>query len=286
MISPVEIPIAWLCEWGSIRSLATTFKSHRFLHLTHFHFDPGQEIAVFAAYFPQFVSFWQDRVGGDAGDLSAECSWSETFRQAGQDPVRMLGQFAMYVEPERCVSSRDWTLATLDELVDDIISSHHSYVRIQLGRMVAIARFMASECREGFSDHLLAKLEQFKDLWTVHLAMDEQYFFPNCLRIENGSQSLGKRELNELTELLGAINHDHHQLEAIATEIAAIFAELEGNPVVAEALSALSQALHDFMADAAVHADKEDGILIPAVLFAHDIKRSDSESGRLKSQWC
>ena len=37
------------------------------------------------------------------------------------------------------------------------------------------------------------------------------------------------------------------------------------------------------MNDASIHAEKEDGVLIPAVMFAHDIRRSDSESGRFKS---
>ena len=49
--------------------------------------------------------------------------------------------------------------------------------------------------------------------------------------------------------------------------------------VVSPEFTLLRQLMNAFIADGRIHADKEDGVLIPAVMFAHDIRRSDSESG-------
>ena len=251
--------------------------------MSHFNFHPEQAIASFSSRFPELIAFWQEEIGSGPAHLLAEHSWIEACKQVGKDPICLLGKFALRVSPGVDHRERDWTLATLDELVDEIVSNHHSYVRVQLGRMVAISCYIARMEQGNGMDHLVAQFNDLSQSLLLHLEMEELNFFPNCLRLENYQDTIGRQELDELIDLLQHTTHDHHLLDGIELGIRGHLDAMIVSDDLQHPLRALREALDEFMVDAVIHSEKEDGVLIPAIMFAHDIRRSDSESGRLKA---
>ena len=250
--------------------------------LSHFAFHPDQEIALFAAEYASFVDFWRDQTGQDPKDLVAEHSWNQACEQAALDPLTTLGLFALSSKVERDLSEQDWTLATLDELIDNIVSRHHHFVRVQLGRMRAIAQYLATILVGHGSDRLCAELTHLERCWSTHLDMEETQFFPDCMRIEHGRDRIPRRELDHVVESLQKASHDHRAIEDLADRVEQAIDQLGAGQLSEEqqlAVGELKESIADFIADSKVHAEKEDGVLIPAVMFVHDIRRSDSDSG-------
>ena len=139
----------------------------------------------------------------------------------GQDPMELLVKFALATDLKAYVTERDWTLATLDELIDDIIDKHHVYVRVQLGRMLALGAGLAPMIAADEAVDLMAQLRMLQQAWCAHMDMEEQSFFPNCQRLEAYQDSMGKRELDDLIDLLKQASHDHHHLDKLSDELIA-----------------------------------------------------------------
>ncbi|TVR44629.1 MAG: hypothetical protein EA402_06520 [Planctomycetota bacterium] len=256
------------------------------MNAQHFIFHPDQSIAAFAAWYPQFYHFWGDH--GLPGDIPAECSWREACQRAHEDPELLLGSFAALVEPLGGPDERDWTEVTLGELIENIVTFHHAFVRSQLGRMSAMLTRLTRTAPHPSAriDHARSAMAYLRQRWLAHMDMEEREFFPACLRLETSRDFLSRDELDSLVEALHRTAHDHHEIDIFAERLEQSLEAIEDDIADSEStiLASLRGSLAQFIDDARVHSSKEDDILLPAVLFVHDIRRSDTESGRFTSQ--
>ena len=89
-------------------------------------------------------------------------------------------------------SSREWSSATLAEVIDEILQRHHVYVRDELPRLEPLIAKVAS--RHPENPNYAAILEDFRALsaeLSTHMLKEEQVLFP-YLRAMEASVSAGR----------------------------------------------------------------------------------------------
>ncbi|TVR13476.1 MAG: hypothetical protein EA401_06700 [Planctomycetota bacterium] len=248
-----------------------------------FDFNQQQHLDAFLQRYPAFSGYCQS-ANIDCSHSFLSQTIAQCCERAQASAVEVLASFAMDYPEERQADDRDWTEATLDELVANLIEGHHDYVRVQLGRMQVLLDCIvakAPHCNERL-DRARAALTFLSQRWHSHMDMEERDFFPVCLRLEASRDLVAPEELDALIRALHRTSHDHRDINMYADrfEQAIDVAKDDIPPDLVPMVCALEQALQDFIDDARLHSAKEDDILIPAVLFAHDVRRSDNESGR------
>jgi iron-sulfur cluster repair protein YtfE (RIC family) len=250
-----------------------------------FSFTSDQCLAVFHHRYPVLV------------ELSAELSLpepavpaeslAECCARGGLHTTQVLGSFAIAAIEQAADGDADWTDATLDELIHNILTVHHVFVRAQLGRLGALLDAIVQARGTGTHrlDRLQAGLTFFRQRWLGHLEMEEKQFFSACMKLENTRGIMPRNELDDLLGQLRHVSHDHREIdrleESIVQSLESALCDIpDSHRVHADAMAAAIEVFHN---DAAIHAFKEDEILLPAVLFTHEIRRSDTESGRYSS---
>lgn len=248
-----------------------------------FVFDQQQHVAAFLNRYPSFRQVL-DSAGVNASAVSLEQPLAQCCAQSDVSAEELLLRFSIDHPEPRPADDRDWTEATLDELVHYLVSVHHDYVRVQLDRMQVLLNALVGMVPRPSErlDRARSALSFLAQRWHSHMSMEESEFFPACINLDTSRDFVDPEELDSLVKSLHRTSHDHREINVYADRLEqAIDAArddlgTEAIPVI----SALDRALQDFIDDAREHSAKEDDILIPAVLFAHDVRRSDSDSGR------
>jgi regulator of cell morphogenesis and NO signaling len=82
--------------------------------------------------------------------------------------------------------TRDWSLATMEELTRNIETTHHQYLKDELPRLLILAAKVARV--HGDKDHRLVQLERvlgrFAEELTEHMLKEENVLFPTLRTVE------------------------------------------------------------------------------------------------------
>jgi iron-sulfur cluster repair protein YtfE (RIC family) len=201
--------------------------------------------------------------------------WDRAVKDWSGDPGWVLLECARAAKPPPPAPDLDWSYATIPELIDDIIATHHRPLRHELRRLGLIIRQFCR--RHGEFRHL--NFDQaytlFADDLLGHMNHEEAEVFPMSIAIEGADQRLLSEDaLNRnVTSAIrfmsvgheGAIYAMHHLMalhDLMATRN--IDPDL---PLIHEGLTAMATNL-------VMHKMKETDILLPAVLFAEEQLRA------------
>ncbi len=170
-------------------------------------------------------------------------------------------------------------MATLPELVRDIIDTHHASLRRELRRMEILIRHIGQ--RHGGPDHkeLDGAFRNFTDEMIAHLDHEEAVVFPLSIVIEHASRRLSETIPldSDVTAAIRFMNLGHDDsAEALSRLIAMIARSSEG--ASDPDLALIGKGLSAMLADLADHGNKEQGILMPAVIFAEEQIRARTTS--------
>ena len=163
-------------------------------------------------------------------------------------------------------NERDWTTASIPELIEDIVTRHHRLLRTELPRLTVLARKVARVHGANYQPLIAAEplVAQLVDELRAHTADEEDMVFPAC--IDALEENLDSSDAAELAASLGRLVAEHSEA---AGHLATLRTLLDGYDPPAHActswrayLDGLARLEHDMRR----HVHKENHVLFPKVM--------------------
>jgi iron-sulfur cluster repair protein YtfE (RIC family) len=213
-------------------------------------------------------------------DLDALCDrlsfgWDMTLESLCSQSDWALLELARAAKPPRQARQADWSMATMSELVGDILITHHLPLRSELRRIDILIHQFCRRHPELAHFDLHGVYARLADGLNAHLDHEEGVVFPLGLAIERASRHPGQ-DVPASSAVTGAIRYmalGHQDAAQAIRRLLVVLRQVQMNTFDTD-LGLISDALAAMLADLTQHEDKEDGILMPAVIFADELLRS------------
>jgi regulator of cell morphogenesis and NO signaling len=117
---------------------------------------------------------------------------AEACSQRGLDPAALLAEIGQESSGTGAESSIDWQKASLGQLIDHILGSHHVYLKTSLPRIRTMADRVAAKHAQRHGDFLKPLAEVIAALQAEldsHLMKEEVVLFPLIRGIEEANKS-------------------------------------------------------------------------------------------------
>lgn len=196
-------------------------------------------------------------------------------------PAWAVVALARGARPPLPAPKRDWGMATIPELIADIIATHHIPLRHELERLRVVVDHLAAVHQNAMFTALRKVYHDFKDALTLHLDQEERDLFPLCIALEESLSGRKPWEDQDVTSLIRFTGHGHAECDSGLRRIMDLLqaaAASSNDPdlaVVGEGLRALA-------IDLAMHTAKEGEFLMPAAIFSEDQLRARRSTGRIR----
>ncbi len=156
----------------------------------------------------------------------------------------------------------DWTIAPIEELIDNIIETHHAYLKDELPRLSSLISKVDSRHREAHPElnKLLKLYEVFKITLSGHLLSEEQVLFPTIKNLAKGAQP-GTN--GEAKSSLGILIKEHDVAGADLREMRVITNGYIPPSDACNSYRAMLEGLEAMEKDIHEHIHKENNILFP-----------------------
>ncbi|MGA2502046.1 MAG: hemerythrin domain-containing protein [Tepidisphaeraceae bacterium] len=161
---------------------------------------------------------------------------------------------------------RDWTQASLTDLVDHVVSVHHTFVR----REMAILRHLLQEMIEQHGRHhpqLMDMQSVFDDLegeLMMHLLKEEQTLFP-AIVLHESARAAEPVENADWRPLVESLENEHTHGDQTLAKLRAL-AQRTGLDTECSAIwRSFCQGLDRMEADLQQHVHEENDILFPSM---------------------
>ncbi len=128
-------------------------------------------------------------------DIDYCCGGKKPLRQACEEKgvsVDEVVQRLLEVEESSETEERDWSQATLTELCEHIVQTHHEYLRRELPRLSELARKVADAHRERHPewDEVREVYESLRFELQLHMQKEEHVLFPAIMQMEQANAPL------------------------------------------------------------------------------------------------
>jgi len=158
----------------------------------------------------------------------------------------------------------DWSQATLADVIDDVVTTHHTYLRRALPRLESLAAKVAIAHWERHPE-ILRVHELLGDLradLSVHMIKEEMILFPMIQRLEAGEPVLGVFA-GDLGGPIEVIEHEHARYAAKLHEMRRITRNFAPPADACPSFRALLAGLAELEDDLHRHVHKENNVLFP-----------------------
>ncbi len=162
----------------------------------------------------------------------------------------------------------DWSHASLRQLIEHIVATHHSYVKRELPRLAVLAQKVVN--RHGDTQpHLLAlqkALAQLDDELTHHLAKEEIVLFPYVAALEAAlatGGSLPDACFGTVANPIATMTSEHDAAGALLAEIHGLSNHFTTPAGACPTYHAYYDGLKEFEQDLHQHIHLENNILFP-----------------------
>jgi regulator of cell morphogenesis and NO signaling len=170
---------------------------------------------------------------------------------------------------------RDWSRATMTELVEHIVSVHHNYLR---ERLPALALMLEKVINAHGRQHpeLLELRRLFASLWSeleCHMKKEEEILFPVCRAMElNGANSRAGAPFppRSLHGPVRSMIGEHEDAGSVLAAIRALTHGFTPPPSACATYRALFAGLAELEADLHQHIHKENNILFPKAIASEE----------------
>jgi regulator of cell morphogenesis and NO signaling len=185
------------------------------------------------------------------------CGGGHTLEEAcAKQGVPVETVLAALEEPQPAASV-DWTAASIDELIDHIVETHHARLREELPRL---SRLVAAVARAhgGAAPELVAVASTFEALRAdleVHLVEEEEHAFP-AFRLAAGGADFAE---------LALLEHDHAQVGRLLARLQELTNGYDQARAYCGTHRAALDGLRELTVDLHEHIHEENNILFPRV---------------------
>ena len=208
-----------------------------------------------------FERFGIDYCCGGKRPLDAACS------EAGHDLNDVL---AALHESDACSAGEqdvDWSQAKMADLVDHIVSTHHAYLRGELGRLAE----MGAKVAAGHGDRH-PELVTCQDVFTPlraelssHMDKEEQILFPMIKALE-GAESVAEFHCGSIENPIAAMEDEHDSAGRALSKLRTLTHDYELPDEACNTYRVWLDGLRELEADMHRHIHKENSILFPKAI--------------------
>ncbi len=193
-------------------------------------------------------------------------SLAESCSEKGIDSVKVISELIKSDEAENKTVEVDWQALPVNKLIDEIISTHHNYLKLELPRLTYLTEKIASahgdnhpalhEVKTVFA-RLRAELE-------THLKEEEESVFPTLRLLNSGG------DFTMLTDTArGNIQKMEEEHIVVGAMLARLSSLTDGYHMPADGCETYRVALHGLMTleqDTHLHVHKENNLLFPKAM--------------------
>ncbi|USZ67432.1 iron-sulfur cluster repair di-iron protein [Halorussus salilacus] len=220
--------------------------------------DPETRLGRLVRENPEFAPVFES-LGIDyccGGDVALERACEESDLQ--------LESVLERLEDARSADPAETTPESLSALVDDVVETHHDYLRDELPSLERVVRKVARVHGDGHPE--LREIEsEFLDLReevTHHIADEEENVFPELVALD-GAESLAPDDEERIRE---AVDHLESEHDAAASGLERIWALSDDYAVPDDACTSYRNMLDRLQMleeDMHLHVHKENNVLFP-----------------------
>lgn len=206
-----------------------------------------------------FEQFGLDYCCGGGRPLAEACA------QRGVELAAVQAALAA-AETEAAPDDRDWRTATLTELTEHIVVTHHAYLKRELPRLDGLVAKVASVHGERH-DYLGAVLQTYRALaaeLSQHMPKEEQILFPYMAALDGPQAPFAP--FGTVRNPIGMMEHEHENAGAALAELRLLTSGYQPPVDACNTFRAMLDGLAELEADTHVHIHKENNILHPRAL--------------------
>lgn len=161
----------------------------------------------------------------------------------------------------------DYNSMELDLLIDHIVSTHHAYLKLELPRLVGLARKVANA--HGADDSRLLEVESvvraLTEELTAHMGKEEDILFP-VIRELVQSDTLPFMPFGTIANPIAAMESEHENAGNALQQLRALTDDHTPPDGACNSYRALLDGLRELELDTHQHIHKENNILFPKAL--------------------
>jgi regulator of cell morphogenesis and NO signaling len=165
----------------------------------------------------------------------------------------------------------DWTKASMRQLINHIVSTHHEYVKAELPRLALLAERVVF--RHGDTQAHLPQLKsvlaQLDEELTHHLAKEEHVLFPYISKLEEAQASGGALPhgcFGSVTNPIAMMTSEHDAAGEMLVRIAQLTDNFTTPPGACPTYLGFYTGLKEFEQDLHQHIHLENNILFPRAI--------------------
>jgi len=225
----------------------------------------GEIATAFPASMRIFEAHGLDYCCGGRRELGEACAAS------GLAPEKVLEDLEILKEAGN-VASRDWRGASLTELVEHLLATHHVFTRNELARLMPLMTKVAGVHGERHPE-LMQIREYFKEIHNdllPHLMKEEQVLFPYLLALDAGRPAAGC--FGTVAHPIRAMEYEHDQVGELLHRIRDISRDFDLPEDACGSYRSLFMGLADLEADLHQHIHLENNVLFAKALEAEAAK--------------
>jgi regulator of cell morphogenesis and NO signaling len=176
---------------------------------------------------------------------------------------------ARSAQPPAPAPERDWSLATIPELIADIIATHHVPLRHELQRLGVLIDHLADAHQHALLSAVRKVYHEFAQALVLHLDQEEADLFPLCIALEEALAGRRAWDDQDVTSLIRFTGHGHGECESGVRRIATLL-DAAAASIADPDLAAVCAGFAALRRDLAMHTAKEGEILMPAAIFSEE----------------
>lgn len=218
-------------------------------------------------------------------ELRAVCTtlgfgYKFTLNEWSLSPGWAVLTLARAARPPPSAPILDWGMATIPELVTDIVRTHHVPLRHELERLGVIIDHLAIAHPCTALSTLHKAYHAFKDALSLHLDQEECDLFPLCIELEEALSDRRTWAGQDVTSIIRLTSHGHEECENALHRIIDLLHAAAASDSDRD-IAVVSEGMHALDRDFDMHTAKERELLIPAAIFSEEHIRAGRSAGRI-----
>lgn len=215
------------------------------------------------------------------------CGGKKTLAQACAEKAIDAGTvltILLAVEDAAPAADRDWTNATLTELADHIVETHHAHLKRELPRLAAISRRVAIVHGEHYPwvREFESVYMRFATDMQAHMMKEEQVLFPLIQSLERGEPASNGACGHGVGSPIRVMEDEHDDAAACFARMRELSSEFTPPPDACNTFRAMLDGVRELESDTHRHVHLENSILFPKAVGLED----GSGAATVKSPCC
>ena len=192
-------------------------------------------------------------------------SLGEVCAEKGLDTTTVLRMLEAYEVPGAgSEDGKDWSEASMTELVEHIVEVHHGYLKETLPRLERLVGRVATVHGEGRPElvDLRETFDALKPELEAHLLKEEEVLFPMCRELEV-AEAKPNFHCRTVDNPIGTLVAEHEEVGGVLLRMRELTGGYEPPEGACNTYRAMLDGLEELERDVHLHVHKENNVLFP-----------------------